>query len=104
MLQGVYVAGDGELIDPTVCEFYFDEFFKVPKGPFCGKGRGDGCGLIGLNWSFGKIGDGTTAARFNAFDFDGLRSEVTQCKFCFCGFWGCNVAKVVGGFKPLYLW
>ncbi len=54
-LHGVYVAGNGELVGSSIYKFYFDEFFEISEGAFCGEGRCNGGGLIGLNGSFGVI-------------------------------------------------
>jgi hypothetical protein len=92
------------LVNTTVHEFYFDEFFEITKSPFGGEGGCDGGGLVGGDGPFGVIGNGTTAAGFYGFNFDGTGTEVEQLEFGFCGFWRFNITEVVGGLKPLHLW
>lgn len=101
--HGIYVSGDGQLVDAAIGEFHFDEFFEVAKRAFGGKCGGNGGRLVGCDGTFGIIRNGATAARFYAFDFDVAGTDVEELKFGFGGFGGFYITKVVGGFKPLNL-
>lgn len=102
-LFGLYVSCDGKLVNAAIGEFDFDEFFEIAKRALCSKCRCHGCRLICGDASFCVIGNGATAARFNAFEFDGVGAEVEQFEFGFGGFGCFHIAKIMGCFEPLYL-
>lgn len=102
-LFGFNISCDGKLVNAAIGEFHFDEFFEIAKRAFRSKCRCHGCRLIGGDASFRVIGNGATATRFNAFDFDGVGAEVEQFEFGFGGFWCFHIAKIMGCFEPLYL-
>lgn len=91
------------MVDSTVGKFHFDELLEISKSTFGGEGRGYGGGLVGGDWTFGIVGYRTTAAGFNAFDFNDTGTEVLKGEFGFGGFRRFHVAEVVGCLEPLYL-